>query len=196
MLKTTLAGAFAETAHSAIKEVAGEPSQLNLYTEAIQEFFDVRTERIASEVNTDTERQLRAALTEGLTAGETDYEIRARLEEVFGANATLRANRMAQYQVSRVMSYADIQAWEQSGVVDEKEWYTAKDERVCPGCRSMHGRKAALQEVYFKKGETLTVDRGDDKKPYKLDFGYEDIRGCPLHNKCRCVLLPVRRASI
>jgi hypothetical protein len=187
---------FGETAQDAAQQAGMDPSELNLYTDAIQSFFTKRTERVASEVNKETERQLRAAITEGMTATETTYEIRARIEEVFGASATARADRMAQYQVSRINSYADVEAWEQSGVVESKEWFTAEDERVCPGCNHMHHQTASLREAFFDKGDTLTVSRGEDKKPYKLVLNYEDIQGCPLHNKCRCVLLPVTKSLL
>jgi SPP1 gp7 family putative phage head morphogenesis protein len=194
-LTPVLSELIAETGQDAMQQVGGEASQFNAYTDSIQTFFTKRTERIAKEVNQETERQLRAALAEGVTAGETLYEIRARLEQVFGADATARADRMAQYQVNRLMSYSDIQAWDQSGVVEGKEWFTARDERVCPGCNSMHGTVIGLHELFFNKGDTLTVDRGEDKSPYKLDLNYESISSCPLHNKCRCVLLPVMKQA-
>ena len=112
-----------------------------------------------------------------------------------GNASTMRADNIAHYEVARAQSFGDIESWTQSGVVDDKEWYTAHDEHVCPGCQSMDGRTVGLSENFFNKGDELVVERPDKETPYRLKLDYESIHGCPLHNRCRCVLLPVRRSA-
>lgn len=165
------------------------------FTPAIQEYFQDRSAKVAKDVNDETAKQLRASLSEGVLAGEGQFELRARVEGVMGHASTVRADRIASYETTHAQAYGDIQAWTQSGVVDEKEWYTAHDERVCLGCQHMDGQRTALSENFLDQGDTITIDREEEgKKPYSLKLDYEDIEGCPLHNKCRCVLLPVRRS--
>ena len=77
-------------------------------------------------------------------------------------------------------------AWEESGVVEKKQRYTALDERVCEFCWPMNWKTIALKDNYFNKGTTLI---GADWHELKLD--YDDVEGAPLHPNCRCVLLPV-----
>lgn len=176
---------------AATQEVGLDASQFDPFTPAIVEYFQSRSTQIAKEVTDETEKQLRAALSQGVLDGKSTYELRAVVEAIMGSASTIRADRIASYQVTRAQGYGDIQAWTQSGVVAEKEWFTAHDERVCLGCKHMDGRHTGLQESFLDKGSTIVVDR-EGKKPYKLVLDYEDISCCPLHNGCRCVLLPRR----
>jgi SPP1 gp7 family putative phage head morphogenesis protein len=170
-----------------------DAGQFDPFTPAIIEYFQDRSTKIANDVNDETEKQLRASLSQGVLAGEGTFELRARVEAIMGHASTMRADNIAQYEVTHAQAYGDIQAWTQSGLVDEKEWYTAHDERVCLGCQSMDGKIVKLSDKFFDKGDELTVDRPGKDTPYRLKLDYEDIQGCPLHNRCRCVLLPVRR---
>ena len=67
-----------------------------------------------------------------------------------------------------------------------KDWYTARDEHVCPFCNALDRRVFGLAENIFSKGDVFTV--GDQK----LDLSYDDVPSAPLHVSCRCTLLPVR----
>ena len=102
----------------------------------------------------ETEKQLRASLSDGVPAGESRYELRARVEAVMGSASTIRADRIARYEVTHSQTYGDLQAWTQSGVVVGTEWYTAHDERVCLGCRSQDGRVVGLSRNYFDKARS------------------------------------------
>jgi hypothetical protein len=170
-----------------------DAGQFDPFKPAIVEYFQDRSIKIANDVSDETEKQLRASLSEGVLAGESTYELRARVEQVMGSASTLRADRIASYAVTHAQSYGDIQAWTQSGVVEEKEWFTAHDERVCPGCNHMDGKRTALTGNFFDEGDELVIERPGKETPYRLKLDYEDIAGCPLHSKCRCCLLPVRR---
>ncbi|WP_241473780.1 phage minor head protein [Mycolicibacterium neoaurum] len=185
-LAPILLGIIAETGQFAMQQVALDPSLFNVFNQAIQDYYNSRSTKVSKSVNDETEKQLRAALSQGIQSGETSYELRARVEKVFGFAATVRADRIARTETTTAQSFADIEAWGQSGVVESKEWYTALDERVCKFCRPMHGKTVGLKANYFDKGD---VFEGDDGKTITLD--YTDVQGPSLHNNCRCVLLPV-----
>jgi SPP1 gp7 family putative phage head morphogenesis protein len=119
-------------------------------------------------------------------AGESTFQLRARVELIMGSASTMRADRIARTEVARAQGYGDIQAWSQSGIVESKEWYTARDEHVCPFCNALDGKVFKLTESIFSKGDAFTV--GDQK----LDLSYDDVQSAPLHVSCRCALLPVR----
>lgn len=188
-IKPIIQTVLISTGRSAITEAGRDPSQFDPFTPAIREYFASRPTKIAEDVNEETAKQLRASLSQGVQAGESTYQLRARVEAVFGSASTMRADRIARTEVSRAQGFADIQAWTQSGVVVGKEWFTAEDERVCPFCNALDGKVTALDENYFDKGDTLDVGG----KTLKLD--YDDVPSAPLHVKCRCVLLPVRNYS-
>lgn len=185
-LAPILLGIIGETGQYAVQEVGLDPSLFNAFNQAVQDYYNGRSTKVSKSINDETEKQLRAELSQGIQSGETSYELRARIEKVFGFAATVRADRIARTEVTTAQSFADIEGWDQSGVVEAKEWYTAMDERVCKFCRPMHGQKVGLKKNYFKKGD---VFEGDDGKTIALD--YTDIIGPSLHSNCRCVLLPI-----
>ncbi|CAH0191148.1 phage head morphogenesis protein [Rhodococcoides fascians] len=185
-LAPLLLGVIAETGKYSMEQVALDPSLFNTFNQAIQDYYQGRSNKVAKDINDETEKQLRAELSQGIQAGETSYELRARIEKVFGSALTYRADRIARTEVTTAQSFADIEAWTQSGVVESKEWYTALDKRVCKFCRPMHGKVIGLKQIYFSKGD---VFEGDDGKTISLD--YTDIKGPSLHANCRCTLLPV-----
>ena len=185
-IKPVIQAVLIETGRSAMQEIGKQPSLYDPFTPALREYFANRSLKIAADVNDETAKQLRAALSQGVLAGESTYQLRARVEAIFGSASTMRADRIARTEVARAQGFADIQAWTQSGVVSAKEFYTARDDRVCPGCSSLDGKVYGLTQNIFDKGDTLTV--GD----YRLKLDYDDVPSAPIHVGCRCVLLPVR----
>lgn len=190
-IQPTVHAVLLQAGQDATQSLGLMPNVFDPFTPAIANYFKIRSTKVAKDVTDETEKQLRAALSQGVADGKGSFELRAIVEDVMGSASTVRADRIASYEVTHAQSYADIQAWTQSGVVAEKEWYTAHDERVCPGCRSMDGKTEKLTDNFMDQGSAITVER-EGKTPYKLKLDYEDILGCPLHNMCRCVLLPVR----
>lgn len=151
----------------------------------VVKFYEKRTSTIAKDINLETDRQLRKTLTEGIKNGESIDELSARVEQTYGAASGYRAERIARSETIKASGFAQDEAWQQSGVVEAKEWFTAKDERVCEFCAEMDGKIVELGDNYFDKGDTMTVAG----KELKLD--YWDIDTPPLHASCRCTLLPV-----
>lgn len=164
------------------------------YRANIQKWFGDKANKVGGDVNAETEKQLRTTLADGIKANETNYELRARVEQVLGYASTRRADNIARTESARAQTYADIAAWQQSGVVEYKRWYTAQDERVCQYCASMDGTIEKVGINYFNKGDTLDVDyTGANGQPRTgtLKFDYDGIKGAPLHGSCRCVLIPI-----
>lgn len=184
-----------EAGRDAMQFVDMTPSEFDSLSVAVRRYQSERSTKIAVDVNDETEKQLRAALTEGITANESTFELRARIENIMGNASTMRAERIARTEVARAQSFGDIEAWSQSGRVQGKEWYTALDERVCKWCGPMHGRVIELQQNFFDKGDVQYEDgtnRNGDARTFAYNHDYDDVAGAPLHPNCRCTLLPVR----
>lgn len=175
-----------ETGKDAIAGLGISTSIYDPVASAITSYFTQRATKIATDVNAETDKQLRATLAEGIKAGESSYGLRARVEAVMGSASTMRADRIARTEVSRAQGYGDVEAWKQSGVVASKEWFTAEDEHVCPFCHSLDGQVFALDENIFSKGDSLTIEGKTQH------YNYDDVPANPLHVNCRCTLLPVR----
>jgi hypothetical protein len=97
-----------------------------------------------------------------------------------------RSKLIARTETFKAVNFATDKSYDQSGVVEAKEWFTAMDERVCPYCGPMNGKTIGVGKTWFKQGETV---RGDDGSEFVADF--ESISNPPLHANCRCGLVPV-----
>lgn len=174
-----------------VKEVGSEAlllvgsSGFDIDDPSVIKFYEQRTKTISIDINKETDKKLRATLTQGIDAGESIDELSARVEEVYGSASGYRAERIARSETIKASGFAQDEAWQQSGVVEAKEWFTAKDERVCEFCGDMDGQVVSLGENYFDVGDTMTVGGKS------LNLDYWDIDTPPLHASCRCTLLPV-----
>lgn len=73
--------------------------------------------------------------------------------------------------------------------VEEKEWLTTKDDRLCDWCAAMDGKIISVGGNFFDQGSQFNVQVGGVTRMLKLD--YEDVSTPPLHPDCRCTILPV-----
>lgn len=141
-------------------------------------------------INEETTNQLREALSEGVGKGESIAQLAKRVEGVYVDATGYRAERIARSEVLRASNFGTLEAYRQSGVVEAKEWLTAKDERVCPWCGPKDGTVKSLSDPFAEKGETL-VGKNESGKTVKFNVGIGDIDMPPLHPNCRCTLIPV-----
>ena len=168
----------------------------------VAKYVESRGKIVADSIDSETAKQLRATLTEGINNGEGYQVLAARVESVFGSAAGYRAERIARTESIYATTQASVDAWQQSGVVDAEEWYTAKDSGVCIFCEEMDGEVIDLGNNFFNQGDTITaaavdengdpvLDDSGDPKMQSMNFTFSAIDGPPLHANCRCVLLPV-----
>ena len=148
-------------------------------------FLDAFAKKMAVSVVDETIRAYTLEIKKGLDNDEDLAAIRQRLEDNF-AFQRVRADKIARTETTRFSNFSTQDAWEKSGVVQAKIWYTSLDERVCPYCGPMHGKEIGLSENYFTKGDEF---KGDAERP--LTLGYSNVDAPPLHPSCRCTILPV-----
>jgi hypothetical protein len=174
-----------ETGKTATGDLSLDPSMFNPTTPDVMNYYQQRAQKIAEDVNAETEKQLRATISEAIDNDETDIELQARIETVMGAALTYRADRIARTEVTRAQGFADVGAWRQSGVVSGKEWYAILDERSCSFCLSLDGIIVSLNSDFLSLGDVLTVDGKS------LNISYDDVGTPPAHSQCRCRILPI-----
>lgn len=163
------------------------------YTQTIQNFIKTNSLQVAKEINTETEKQIRATLAQGMRENETIQELTARIMHVFGTASTYRAFMIARTESAMAENYADVVAWEQTGVVESKQWFTAEDEHVCGFCHEMDGVTITLKQSFFDKGDVVIFE-DKNGKPHEMMLDFRTIGEPPLHPNCRCVLLPILKA--
>ena len=163
------------------------------YTQTIQNFIKTNSLQVAKEINTETEKQIRATLAQGMRENETIQELTARIMHVFGTASTYRAYMIARTEAAMAENYSDVVAWEQTGVVESKQWFTAEDEHVCGFCHEMDGVTITLKQSFFDKGDVMMFE-DKNGKPHEMMLDFRTIGEPPLHPNCRCVLLPILKA--
>lgn len=172
-----LQGLTAEQAAEALNAI-GSNTTFD-FSEAFGNSLKKNINRFAGDFNKLIKDSIYESLLEGLDLGESIDTLVGRVNSVFDGFIEVNAECIARTETIRASNYATNEAWKQSGVVDNKIWYTANDERLCEECASMHGKKIPLDDNFYEKGDTvgnMTLDYGDVGEP-------------PLHPNCRCTII-------
>jgi SPP1 gp7 family putative phage head morphogenesis protein len=190
---------FEEYGQLFLPEVIGDKGQLEIQDLILGVDFNVENPRVSAFVerqkfkfsfrtNKTTQDALRKAMQASLAEGEGIPGLTKRVNEVFNFAKKHRAERIARSEVIRASNFGAESAYMQSGVVSEKEWIVSLDDRLCPYCEPMNGKRMVLGMVFFQQGDRLL----EGEQQLKLD--YEDIFHPPLHPHCRCTIAPVLAA--
>lgn len=116
-------------------------------------------------INDTTRRQVRQVVSAWIENGDPLPALIRELAPTFGRQ---RAQLIASTEVTRAYAEANRRAYQASGVVQEMQWRTANDERVCPVCGPLHDKRT------------------------RLDGNFEGgIESPPAHPNCRCWIVPV-----
>lgn len=116
-------------------------------------------------INATTAARMQVAVDDWFNERTTLPDLVREVQPVFGRR---RAQLIAQTETTRAAAEGSVTGYEQSGVVQEAEWYTVRDERVCPICGALHGQRAPLRGT-FSSGQNYP----------------------PAHPGCRCFVRPV-----
>ena len=124
----------------------------------------------------------------GLTPAQMSKQITAK-----GLAASRhRANLIARTGTQWSYNEGAHQMYRDAGVQVE-EWFVTADDRLCPFCESMDGKKVRTSDPFWSQGDTMGVKvplKAGGASERTLDFPFA-IQHPPLHPMCRCVLLPV-----
>lgn len=107
--------------------------------------------------------------------------IRRRITSKFEDYTKNQAERITRTEVIKTSNLGAQDAFEQSGVVEAKQWLATEDDRTDEECTELDGKIVGLEDNYFEKGD----------KFMGLSLDYSDTPYPPLHPNCRCVILPV-----
>lgn len=118
-----------------------------------------------------TQNFVRQEVAAWLESGERVDVLKATLEPMFGS---VRAEMIAVTETTTAFAEGNLSVWRESGVVEQKQWRTARDELVCPICTPLDG---------------LIVDL--EANGFTTDQGGIGLSAPPAHVRCRCFLSPV-----
>lgn len=142
-----------------------------VYTpEALRKLIrDNVTKFTQSMLSTDRDT-LTKLVTDGIQSGQSVAQIRGAIQESFDGITRNQAQRITRTEVLRASNQAAVDAWQQSGVVEGKQWVTAG---AVDECADYDGAVESLDGSFYQ--DTTEFLDGDP----------------PLHPNCRCVLIPI-----
>lgn len=147
----------------------------------IQAWLDKRSQFWAERTTAETARLLTQEIQTGLQAGESVFELQGRVGKVFDFSRDFRSERIARTESLVVSSQAHLEAYEQSGVVEEKMWLAAIDERTRDAHLEAHRQIVPRHGQFLVGGELLDAP---------------GLGGDPGNNiNCRCSVVPIVKES-
>lgn len=138
--------------------------------------------KFALSIDKNTKKEIIKIVKQGIVDGSGTVEINKNITTKFSQYSRSRVNKISRTEITRAVNYSRTEAWEQTGAVGHKEWWTALDERVSAECAELHGKKISLWDTFYDLWDT-------DSQGKKVD--YEDIAWPPMHTNCRCDLIPI-----
>jgi SPP1 gp7 family putative phage head morphogenesis protein len=135
-------------------------------------------EKFVKEINQVTRDALIESIEAGLKAGEDYTELSNRVADIYGDLRGYRASRIGRTEVLRALNFGSMEAYRQSGVVEQKEWLATPDDRVRPSHAEADGQRVGLDEKFDVGGHKLNQPL-DPNAPAS-----ETIH-------CRCTTIPI-----
>jgi len=121
-----------------------------------------------------TRNALRNSLSEGVANGEGTKDLIKRVRSLYEYADRTRAQSIARTEVHTAANHGKLFGYQQTGVVQKKEWLTAGDERVRETHRAVNGQTVGVNEDFH-------VGAGAGPAPGHIGLAEEDIQ-------CRCTI--------
>ena len=145
--------------------------------------------RLIRSVDETTSREIEAALAEGVELQESRQQLGERVAEAMGPKANAyRANLIATTESKRAYESSRAKAWEESGVVEGREWLLSGN--PCPVCVAMAQQynQAQVTAAFAPAGTVIQTSAG----PFSST--YADYEPGTVHPGCKCSQRPVFRS--
>jgi HK97 family phage portal protein len=131
-------------------------------SEAARKWLLTRIGWAAAQVGEETARLLSEALADGFAAGESMPDIAKRIQAVFDGCSSRRSILIARTETISASAQGAIEGYKEAEV-QEVEWLSALDDRLCDDCDALNGEVWPIDDAIIP----------------------------PAHPDCRCCLIPV-----
>lgn len=153
------------------------------YNERVDRWIRTKSLSMLGHINDTTRKKLADQLGTAILNNETLNEQVARIREVFVERRAGQAMTIARTETSAAFNYASVEAWEQTGIVEEMEWLTSGDEHVRDAHADIDGDVAPV-------GGKFTM-QADDGTLHQAGYPGDPALPAELAINCRCTLAPV-----
>ena len=156
-------------------------------TPEIAAWVEQRTNFWATRVNATTAKMIVEEMTAAFVNEESIPEIQARINKLFGFNDIVRSERIARTEMLGAANQGHLEAYRQSGVVEEKMWLSTLDMRIRsdppPGYNhlTVHRDIVPVDSKFIVSGEMLDAP------------GVGGSAGNVIN--CRCTVAPVIKSK-
>ena len=125
--------------------------------------------KFAEKTNDTTHDELAGLFEQAEADGASTADIIERLDEYFeGRKDDASLERIARTTMTAANGAGDVTAWEQSGVVERREWLAALDDRTRDDHREAHGQERDLDEPFDVGGEALDFPGDPSASPEQI----------------------------
>lgn len=123
-------------------------------------------------ISKSTRDAINVAVQQYVDGGQNFGELQASLEKI--VKSPERAAAIAQTEITRSFAKGNTLAWQDSGIVQGKQWQTNNDEIVCTKyCQPLNGKIVGIDESFG------------------IDVFGEECYEPPIHPNDRCWVVPV-----
>ncbi len=179
MADSEIRSIFTAGVEKALADLAAGDFEFNFQSPKATAFIEKKVFKFSFEVNDTTLKWLRETLIEGLESNETIEQLTARINKIFDFSDGWRSLRIARTETTSSLNTGILQAYEQTGLVKNKMWLTARDESVRGTHQAIDGEAVPIDGVFeTPDGNTLRYPGDPDASPAEII-------------NCRCTLLPV-----
>ncbi len=123
----------------------------------VQEWLKDYSFKFSKNLEAVSSDKIRAILETGMAEGKSVPELMHDIRETFDNMSRYRSEIIARTETSRASNQAAVEAYKQSGVVEQKQWLTAPD--CCDICAELDNVIVGLDETFFDD------DYGDGMAP-------------------------------
>lgn len=170
-------GSVVDDIGTAALDDLGVSISFNVLEPQVKRFIEQRAQRFATSVNQTTWDDLKASLSDGLSAGEAIVDLAKRVDTVMGTRIRSSASTIARTEVVGASNGGTLLAWRQTGVVSGKEWLATLDDKTRDSHQAAHGQKRGIDEDF-------DVGDGSGPAPGQIGLAEEDCN-------CRCTMTAV-----
>lgn len=167
-----------EAGKKALREVGVDPDAFSLEDPRVRRFLRKEAAKKIKDVSKTTRDKLAKTLAEGVADGESIPQLAERVSAVFAEAKGSRARTIARTETIRASNFGAVEGYQQSGVVERKEWIATRDDKTRDEHSAADGQTVALDEPFDVGGEDLMYP-GDPTASAATTIN------------CRCAVAPI-----
>lgn len=174
-MKPVMRRIFKDKADQILTELEADPD-FDMNSPEVMNWLDKYCGEQITQIDSTTESLIREQIKAGVDAGESIPELSERISQYFDDMIGYRTERIARTEVISASNNASLMGMEQSGVVDNKEWLTALDERTRQWHAEANGQVATIDGKFIVDGEEMDCPGDSAASPENII-------------NCRCTLI-------